>query len=118
MSDITLHDAAQEYLEYLRSQGKAERTIYTYGRDFEQIESYFGIGKKLSAILIPHVSGFLKSDALLKLPNGRELSEPTVKKTIRVLRMFLTWALGRGYIVKLPLPKSIPTGHGPRRDNE
>ena len=118
MSDITLHDAAQEYLEYLRSQGKAERTIYTYGRDFEQIESYFSIDKKLSAILIPHVSGFLKSDALLKLPSGRERSEPTVKKTIRVLRMFLTWTIGRGYIVKLPLPKSIPMGHGLRRDNE
>ena len=32
MSEITLHDAAREYIEHLRSQGKAERTLYTYRR--------------------------------------------------------------------------------------
>lgn len=61
--------------------------------------------------MIPHVSGFLKSDTLLKLPNGNERSEPTVKKTVRVFRMFLVWALGKGYIIKLPLPRSLPMGH-------
>ena len=111
MSEITLHEAAHEYIEHLRSLGKAERTLYTYGRDFDQIEAYFGSEKKLSAILIPHVSGFLKSDALLKLPNGKERSEPTVKKTIRVLRMFLVWSQENDYITKLPLPKNISMGH-------
>jgi len=110
MSEITLKEAAREYIEHLRSQGKAERTLYTYGRDFEQIEAYFGPEKKLSAVLIPHVSGFLKSDSLLRLPNGKERSEPTVKKTIRVFRMFLVWSHSMGYITKIPLPKSVPMG--------
>ena len=118
MSDIKLHDAASEYLEHLKSEGKSPRTIYTYRKDLDQAETYFKPEKKLSAIMIPHVSGFLKSDALLKLPNGNDRSEPTVKKTVRVFRMFLIWALGNGYITKLPLPKDLPMGHSLKQTTE
>jgi site-specific recombinase XerD len=110
MQDKTLSMAAQEYLDYLKGQGKTERTLYTYGKDFEQIISFFGPEKKLASILIPHVSGFMKSDALLRTPNGKDRSAQTVKKTVRVFRMFLVWALGHGYIAKLPLPKDTPMG--------
>lgn len=110
MSDTTLHEAACEYLEHLKSEGKSSATVYTYTKDFDQIEEYFGPEKRLGAILVPHVAGFLKSDALRKLPSGRERSEPTVKKTVRVFRMFLVWAFGKGYITKLPFPKDFPMG--------
>ncbi len=118
MSDFTLRDAAGEYLEHLKSEGKSPRTLYTYRKDLDQVEAYFKPEKKLSAIMVPHVSGFLKSDALLKLPDGKERSEPTVKKTIRVFRMFLVWALGKGYITKLPLPKDLPMGHSAKQAAE
>lgn len=111
MPDIILHDALNEYLEHLKTEGKSERTLYTYKKDADQIEAYFGADKKLTSILIPYVASFLKSDALLKMPSGKERSEPTVKKTVRVFRMFLVWALGKGYITKLPLPKDLPLGH-------
>lgn len=110
MTDKTLHDALQEYLGALRNDGKSERTLYTYGRDAEQIEAHFGSNKKLGSILVPHVSGFLKSDALLKMRGDQERSEITVRKTIRVFRMFLAWCLEQGYITKLPLPKDTPMG--------
>jgi len=110
MTEKTLHEAVQEHLEYLKGQGKSERTLYTYSKDLEQVEAFFGSGKKLSAILIPHVSGFLKSDALLKMRGDKDRSEITVRKTVRVFRMFLAWCLERGYIAKLPLPKDTPTG--------
>lgn len=110
MNQKTLHEAIEEHLEYLKAQGKSERTIYTYSKDFEQIESYFGTDKKLGSILVPHVSGFLKSDALLKMRGDKDRSEITVKKTVRVFRMFLAWCLERGYITKLPLPKDTPMG--------
>lgn len=110
MSDTILHSAAQGYLEHLKDQGKTERTLYTYGKDFEQIEAFFGPDKKLTSILTMHVAGFLKSDALLKMPSGKERSEPTVKKTVRVFRMFLVWCQEQGYIAKLPLPKDTPMG--------
>jgi hypothetical protein len=32
MTDKTLHEAAQEHLEYLKGQGKSERTLYTYSK--------------------------------------------------------------------------------------
>ncbi|MCL4553269.1 MAG: site-specific integrase [Candidatus Marsarchaeota archaeon] len=118
MSDIKLQDAAREYLEYLKSEGKSERTLYTYRKDLDQIEAYFKPEKKLAAIMVPHVSGFLKSDALLKLPSGKERSEPTVKKTVRVFRMFLVWSLGKGYITKLPLPKDMPMGRSVKATTE
>lgn len=110
MQEKTLHEGLQEYLEHLKAGDKSERTLYTYGRDIQQIESFFGPEKKLSAILIPHVAGFLKSDALLRLPNGKDRSEPTIRKTVRVLRMFLFWAREQGYIEKIPLPKDVPVG--------
>ena len=110
MTGKTLHDAVLEHLEYLKSQGKSERTLYTYGKDFEQVEAFFGPDKKLSAILIPHVAGFLKSDALLKMHGDKDRSEITIKKTIRVFRTFLIWAKEQGYIDKLPLPKDVLLG--------
>jgi hypothetical protein len=94
-----------DYLEHLKSEGKSERTLYTYTQDAKQIIGFFGAERKLTSILTPHVGKFLKSDALLKLPNGAERAEPTVRKTVRVLRMFLVWARDNGYIEKLPLPK-------------
>ena len=38
----TLHQAAQSYIEHLKAEGKKDRTIYTYLKDFEQIEGFFG----------------------------------------------------------------------------
>ena len=110
MSDKTLREAMNEYLEHLKTEGKSERTLYTYDRDVQQIIAFFGNEKKLSAVLTPHVSKFLTSDALLKLPSGRGRAEITVRKTVRVLRMFLVWAKDRGYITKLPIPRDMPLG--------
>lgn len=110
MEQKTLHEAIEEHIEYLKSQGKSERTIYTYSKDFEQIEAFFKPNRKLHSILIPHVGSFLKSDALLKMRGDKDRSEITVKKTVRVFRTFLVWAKEQGYIDKLPLPKDVPIG--------
>ena len=32
MTEKTLHEAVQEHLEYLKGQGKSERTLYTYSK--------------------------------------------------------------------------------------
>lgn len=118
MTEKTLHEAIQEHLEYLKGQGKSERTLYTYGMDLQQVESFFGPDKKLGSILVPHVSAFLKSDALLKMRGDKERSSVTVKKTIRVFRMFLIWALERDYITKLPFPKDTPLGNSLKTTSE
>ena len=114
----TLHDAAQAYLEYLREQGKKEATIRTYLKDCEQIEAFFGADRELPSILPAHVGKFFKSDALLKLPSGKERAKPTVDKTRRVLRMFLVWAMETGRIEKLPLPKDTPMGRSLKEEEQ
>ncbi len=115
--DITLREAAQAYLEHLREQGKKARTIYTYSKDCEQVEAFFGADRKLASILPPHVGKFLKSDELLRLPSGTERAKPTVDKTVRVLRMFFLWAKETGRIDKLPLPKDLPMGRSQEKEN-
>ncbi len=114
----TLHDDARAYLEHLKTKGKKEATLRTYARDFEQIETFFGAERKLSAILPAHVGRFFKSDALLKLPSGKKRAKPTVEKTRRVLRMFLVWAKETGRIDKLPLPKDTPMGRSAMQDED
>jgi len=52
------------------------------------------------------VGRFLKSDSLLKKPNGKQRAELTVKQIVRVLRMFLEWAQAQGMIETLPFPKN------------
>ena len=37
MLEQTLGQALAEYFEHLKSKGKSERTIYTYGKDSDQI---------------------------------------------------------------------------------
>jgi hypothetical protein len=107
---ITLKQASEEFLSHLKAEGKAERSLYTYGKDLEQIRAFFGDEKILSKILIPHVSGFLKSNELRMKAAKEGLIErakPTIDKTIRIFRMLMIWAKEKQYIQKLPFTKEL-----------
>jgi len=111
-TDITLEKAVPEFLEHLKEQGKNERTVEVYGRCLENVITFFKPDKQLNK-LTPALSGqFLKSDALLKKPNGKAKSEITVNQNVRVYRMMLTWAVETGYLQDIPLPKSELKGGG------
>lgn len=112
-TQITLAEAATQYLEHLKTEGKSERTLYTYGKDTQQILAFFGPERLANQIPLPLMGRFLKSDELLKLPNGQERAPQTVKKTIRVFRMLLQWLTQNGHITELQLPKSISSGRKP-----
>lgn len=107
---ISVKEAIANYMDVLKEAGKSERTLYTYGKDFEQVMAFFGADRPLNSILLTQVGKFYRSDVLLKLPNGQERAFKTVDKTRRVFRMFLVWAYQQGYIETLPLPKSTPMG--------
>lgn len=106
MQEKTLQEVIPEYLNSLRDKGKTERTLYTYGKDGQQIEAFFGPERKLVNILPVHVGKFYKSDELLKLPNGKDRAPATVNKTRRVFKAMMAYALEQGYIKALPLPKN------------
>ena len=104
-SQLTLKGAAPQFIEHLRAAGKKEQTLRTYGTALEVVAGFFGEGKSLKAIRPADVGRFLKSDALLKKPNGKERAEPTVKQIVRVLRMFLEWAQAQGMVETVAFPK-------------
>ena len=109
-SQLTLKDAAPQYLEHLRAAGKKEQTLKTYAKGLETAVGFFGEGKTLKAIRPADVGRFLKSDALLKKPNGKERAQPTVDQVARVLRMLLAWAVEQGHVESVAFPKSaMPT---------
>jgi len=104
-SQTTLKDAGPKYFEALKAAAKNQRTVDTYRRQFDVVTGFFGEGKKLTAIRPADVGRFLKSDALLKKPNGKDRAEPTVKQIVRVLRMFLEWAQAQGMVETVAFPK-------------
>ena len=104
-SQVTLKDAAPQYLEHLRAAGKKEQTLRTYGTALEVVAGFFGEGKTLKAIRPTDVGRFLKSDALLKKPNGKDRAQPTVDQIVRVFRMLLEWAQGQGHVETVAFPK-------------
>lgn len=103
---ITLEKAVPEFLKHLKENGKGERTVGVYGRCLEHAVTFFGNDKPLSKLTPPQTGQFFKSDVMLKKPNGVVKSEITVNQNKRVFRMMLTWAVEKGYIDDIPLPKA------------
>jgi len=104
-SQVTLKDAAPQYLEHLRAAGKNEHTVRTYGKALEVVAGFFGENKALKALRPADVGRFLKSDALLKKPNGKERAKPTVDQIARVFRQLLEWAQGQGHVAGVAFPR-------------
>ena len=73
MTECTVHQAAEAFIGYLRESGKKERTLYTYRKDLDAVEAFFGADRQLAEIRLPQVGKFYKSDLLLKLPDGKVL---------------------------------------------
>ena len=71
MTECTVHQAAEAFIGHLRESGKKERTLYTYRKDLDVVESFFGADRQLAEIRLPQVGKFYKSDLLLKLPDGK-----------------------------------------------
>lgn len=114
---VTLETASQQFLEYLKSIGKSTRTLYTYGKDLEQVKAFFGQERALTSILKVHVGKFYKSPELLQKPDGSSRADMTLRKTVRVFRMLMVWAQAQGYIEELPLTKDTPMGRSLKATN-
>ncbi|MFA6567797.1 MAG: hypothetical protein WCS96_06260 [Victivallales bacterium] len=108
--EITFEKAVPAFLQYLKDEGKNERTVEVYGRCLDNVTAYFGADKPLEKLTPATIGTFFKSDALLKKPNGKAKSEITVVQNKRVFRMMLVWAQEKGYLSEVPLPKSEMKG--------
>ena len=108
--EITFEKAVPAFLQYLKDEGKNERTVEVYGRCLDNVTAYFGADKPLEKLTPATIGTFFKSDALLKKPNGKAKSEITVVQNKRVFRMMLVWAQDKGFLAEVPLPKSEMKG--------
>ncbi|MBF0395756.1 MAG: hypothetical protein HQK78_03215 [Desulfobacterales bacterium] len=114
-ADLTLHEVGQQFLQYLKTQGKKDNTVATYSKDLEVIEKFFGSDRQIRKIIIPHVAQFLKSDIFLKLPNGKDKAKPTIDKITRFFRMMLIFAQENRMIDVLPLTKDVSLGRNAKK---
>ncbi len=104
---MTLALLIELYLSDLTQQGKHPCTLYTYGKDCQQILAHFGAQRKLRNIMPAHIARFYKSSELLCIPKtGKSRAPATIAKTKRVLRQLLTWAHHYNHLSTLPLPKA------------
>lgn len=103
---MTLAQLIELYLSDLTQQGKHPRTIYTYGKDCQQILAHFGAERKLCNIIPAHIARFYKSAELMRISkSGKSRAPATIVKTKRVLRQLLSWAHKHHYLSTLPFPK-------------
>jgi site-specific recombinase XerC len=104
----TVYQACQEYLDILAACGKSPRTLYTYGKDLEQLTAFFGAETPLEKITLAWMGKFLRSPELLMIPtSGKQRSARTIAKTQRVARQFILWTMEVGYMDHNPLPKAL-----------
>ncbi len=103
---ITLKNTAESYLTHLGDTGAKKSTIGVYKRSLDLAVAHFGEEKKLTGIMVPHVSRFFDSKAVNFHPDGRPKAKPTVLQVKRVFRQCLEFAKDQGLITVLPIPKS------------
>jgi site-specific recombinase XerD len=103
---ITLRQAADEYVEHLRAAGKADPTVRSYAGDLEMAVRFFGAEKQMGKFLKVHVKRLLDSDAFNKRRSGAPKTEVTIRKSRRAIRQFFEWAVGQGYLVAVPMTES------------
>jgi site-specific recombinase XerD len=103
---LTLKEAMPQFLEHLRQAGKIERTVKVYGNALHVAMGFFGKEKALDAFAPAAVGKFLKSDALLKKPSGKDRARPTVDQIVRCVRLLFEWAVVQGHLESVPFPKA------------
>jgi len=104
--EVTLKSATDAYLGYLAASGTKAGTVNVYGKVLDLALAHFGGERRVDSISLLQTGKFYASDPLNKFPDGRPKAEPTVKQVRRVFRQCLEYALVKGWIATLPVPKS------------
>ena len=102
-----LVEKVNQFLDHLKSKGKKEKTLYTYGKDVELLVQHFGKGKAVNKITKSLMGGFLKCDGILKTASGKDKSHITINKTRRVVSQFFDWLIETEIITESPMPKEM-----------
>lgn len=112
---MTLSEAWKPFVKFhLEGERKCgPATLVSYRKDFERVEAFLSGNKRVDKITQRNVRDFAKSPHLLHKdmdPDKKRCAEPTVKKTLRLFKMFLAWLETNGYINKAPIPADLAMG--------
>ena len=81
MTEMTIHETTAAFINHLRENGKKERTLYTYRKDLDLIEGYFGKDKKLLKARMPGLCTDChdSTDATFKKKHGNLVPKDTAE---------------------------------------
>ncbi|CAM2066736.1 hypothetical protein SCOR_15255 [Sulfidibacter corallicola] len=100
--------------DYLRKERQCgEATLLSYDRDFARVIAFYGGDTPVTEITEERVTAFAKSPHCLRkdmTQDGKPCAKPTIKKTLRLFKMYLEWLEATGRIEKAPIPKNLPMG--------
>lgn len=96
-------------------------TLASYQNDFDRFLAFVGGDTPVAKITKAMVLGFSRSPHLLNKamnPNKKLCSPPTVKKTLRLVKMFLEWLEAQGLVLEAPIPSDLPMGSRSRDEQK
>ncbi len=100
----TLLDLSEKFIQHLEKIGKSPGTCFSYAMDLKLALAELGEKTRLNSLTLPKVQAFFECDRTTKTKGGLPKAEVTIKKTMRVLRFALEWAVEKGWIESAPLP--------------
>jgi hypothetical protein len=71
MTECTVHQAAEAFIGHLRESGKKERTLYTYRKDLDVVESFFGADRQLARSGFPRSASSTSPTCCSNSPTAR-----------------------------------------------
>ena len=102
----TLLDLAEAYVQSLEKAGKSSGTQFSYMMDLKLALAEMGEATPISEITPERVAAFFECERVTRTRGGLPKSEITIKKTARVLRFALEYAVQQGWLESAPLPET------------
>ena len=102
----TLTTLAARYLQHLEGEGRSASTVASYRADLATATAFLGVDTPVGDLTAERVAEYFESDAVMRTRSGMPKAEPTFKKTRRVLRLALCYAVEEGLLQQAPLPGS------------
>ncbi len=104
--DKILREVAEDYIDSLVFTEAKASTISVYLKCIQLAVTYFVAQRPVNSITLPQVGKFYASEAVKTLPSGKPRADLTVKQIKRVFRQCMEFALEKGWVATLVIPKA------------
>ena len=105
----TLAELVESYTTNLTAQGKRASTVWGYHQELKAAMKELGADTRLGDITLDAVAAFYACDRVTKTRSGKPKAMVGIKKTRRIIRLALVWAVDQGWLAEAPVPDLKPT---------